>query len=344
MHFDEKIPTFLDDFLRISDKLNLTACMLTPFAHRKVVADAARKHPTKIVPFGFVELDAPDAAQQVKELHDLGYRGLGELEFPRKPFVDRSYDPVYELANDYSWIVLFHTGIVLREVFDKPEDVTSARMRPVHLEEIARRFPKLTVLGAHCGNPEYEWAAEVSRWNPNVFFDLSGSTLQKMRGRLNHFQDVFWWSGVGQDTATPNNDPSAFIKLVFGSDTDLERIETVVGMYRSLFDACDVPASTRRMILGGTMAQILDCRPEASRPRHRPDRRYRGTTVTTSEERLTAASSTPVVTVVQRWAVTRSDASPRQSEDLRHRPARIIRRVEAGTSQASERLAQQRSG
>ena len=50
-----------------------------------------------------------------------------------------------------------------------------------------------------------------------------------MRGRLNHFKDVFWWSGVGQDTATPNNDPSAFIKLVFGSDTELERIETVVG-------------------------------------------------------------------------------------------------------------------
>jgi len=257
LHFDEKIPTFLDDFFRVSDKLNLTACMLTPFAQRKVVAEAARTHPTRIIPFGYVELDAPDVAQQVREFHDLGYRGLGELEFPRKPFTDRSYDPVYELANEYSWVVLFHTGIVLRQVFDKPEDITSARMRPVHLEEIARRFPRLTVLGAHCGNPEYEWAAEVSRWNPNVFFDLSGSTLQKMRGRLNHFQDIFWWSGVGQDTATPNNDPSAFIKLVFGSDTHLERIETVVGMYRSLFDACDVPASTRRMILGGTMAQIL---------------------------------------------------------------------------------------
>jgi uncharacterized protein len=257
LHFDEKIPTFLDDFLRVSDKLHLTACMLTPFEHRKVVADAARKYPTQILPFGFVELDAPEVAQQVRELHDLGYRGLGELEFPGKAFIDRSYDPVYELANEYSWIVLFHTGIVLRRVFDKPEDISSGRMRPVHLEEIARRFPRLTVLGAHCGNPEYEWAAEVSRWNPNVFFDLSGSTLQKMRGRLNHFQDVFWWSGVGQDTATPNNDPSAFIKLVFGSDTELQRIETVVGMYRALFDACDVPQSTRRMILGGTMSQFL---------------------------------------------------------------------------------------
>jgi hypothetical protein len=257
VHFDEKIPTFLDDFLRVSDRLNLTACMLTPFAHRMVVAEAARKHPAQIIPFGYVELDAPDVVQQVKQLHDLGYRGLGELEFPKKPFIDPSYEPVYALANEYSWIVLFHTGIVLRRLFDKPEDVASGRMRPVHLEEIARRFPKLTVLGAHCGNPEYEWAAEVSRWNPNVFFDLSGSTLTKMRGRLNHFQDVFWWSGVGHDTATPNNDPSAFIKLVFGSDTSLEDIENVVGRYRALFDACDVPASTRRMILGGTMSQFL---------------------------------------------------------------------------------------
>jgi uncharacterized protein len=257
VHFDAKNPNYLDDFLRVSDRLHLTACMLTPFEHRRAVADAARKHPTQIVPFGFVELDAPDVAQQVKELHDLGYHGLGELEFPRKPFIDRSYDPVYELANEYSWIVLFHTGIVLRAVFDKPEDVASGRMRPVHLDEIARRFPRLTVLGAHCGNPEYEWAAEVSRWNPNVFFDLSGSTLVKMRGRLNHFKDVFWWSAVGQDTATPNSDPSAFIKLVFGSDTELERIEGVVGQYRALFDACEVPESTRRMILGGTMSQFL---------------------------------------------------------------------------------------
>ena len=167
------------------------------------------------------------------------------------------YDPVYELANEYSWIVLFHTGIVLRQVFDKPEDISSGRMRPVHLEEIARRFPRLTVLGAHCGNPEYEWAAEVSRWNPNVFFDLSGSTLTEDAGTPEPLSGRLLVGGVGQDTATPNNDPSAFIKLVFGSDTELERIETVVGMYRALFDACDVPQSTRRMILGGTMSQFL---------------------------------------------------------------------------------------
>ena len=262
VHFDPKNPNYIDDFLRVSDRLNLTACMLTPFANRRVVADAAKKHPTQIIPFGFVDLDAPDVVKQVDELHGMGFRGLGELEFVKKPYIDPSYFPVYELPNRYGWIVLFHTGIVLREKFDEPEDVASGRMRPIHLEEIARRFPKITVLGAHCGNPEYEWAAEVARWNPNVFFDLSGSTLTKMHARLADFNRIFWWSATEWQSAewtvrTPNNDPSAFVKLVFGSDTELKSIEGVIKQYHDMFEACDVPERTRKMIMGGTMSKFL---------------------------------------------------------------------------------------
>ena len=155
VHFDVTVPSFVSDLLKICGSLNLTACVLTPFSSRKIVAEAARQHPSQIVPFGYLDLDAPDVVQQVEEFHALGYRGLGELEFVKKPFNDPSYFPVYELANRYAWIVLFHTGIVLRKKFGEPEDVASGRMRPIHLEEIARRFPKITVLGAHCGNPEY---------------------------------------------------------------------------------------------------------------------------------------------------------------------------------------------
>jgi uncharacterized protein len=257
VHFDEKNANYIEDFLKASDRLNLTALMLTPFASCKVVAEAARKYPKQIIPLGFVDLDAPDVAKQVEELHGLGYRGLGELEFVKKPYNDPSYFPVYELANRYGWIVLFHTGIVLRQKFDEPEDVASGRMRPIHLEEIARRFPKITVLGAHCGNPEYEWAAEIARWNSNVFFDLSGSSLTKMHGRLADFKRIFWWSGQPQDSKTPDGDTSAFVKIVFGSDTDLRNIEAVMGQYHALFEACDVPERTRKMIMGGTLGKLL---------------------------------------------------------------------------------------
>src|SRR6476661_2000942 len=258
VHFDEENPSFVSDLLKVCGSLNLTACVLTPFSSRKIVAEAAKQHPSQIAPFGYVDLDAPDVVQQVEEFHSLGYRGLGELEFVKKPFNDPSYFPVYELANRYAWIVLFHTGIVLRKKFSEPEDVASGRMRPVHLEEIARRFPKITVLGAHCGNPEYQWAAEIARWNSNVFFDLSGSSLTKMQRRLSTFREIFWWTGEGDSQVkTPDNDPNAFVKIVFGSDTSLEGIENVIKQYHALFDACEVPEPTRNRIMAGTLIKLL---------------------------------------------------------------------------------------
>ena len=154
-------------------------------------------------------------------------------------------------------VLLFHTGIVMRAKFDEPEEVAAYRMRAFHLEEIARRYPKITVIGAPCGNPEYEWAAEVARWNPNLFFDLSGSTLVKLRGRLGEFARIFWWSSTEEGTRTPENNPSAFVKLVFGSDTELENIEGVLRQYGEMLAACGVPADAQRLILGGTMAKIL---------------------------------------------------------------------------------------
>src|SRR5207248_3072078 len=162
-HFVPENPKYIDEFLRMSERFNLVGCMLTPFANRKVVAEAAKKYSKQIVPFGYLEMDAPDATKQVEEFHELGYRGLGELEFPKKLYSDLSYFPIYELADRYRWVVLFHTGIVVREKFHEPEDVASHRMSAIYLEEIARRFPKITVIGAHCGNPEYEWAAEITR-------------------------------------------------------------------------------------------------------------------------------------------------------------------------------------
>jgi len=257
VHFDEKNPNFVDDLVKVTEPLNVTACVLTPYRSRMVVAEAGKRHPARIVPFGYVDMDAPDAVHQAEEFHVLGYRGLGELEFVKKPYTDPSYMPVYELANRYSWVVLFHTGIVLRQKFEEPEDVASYRMRAFHLEEIARRFPNVTVLGAHCGNPEYEWAGEVARWNPNLFFDLSGSTLTKMHDRLGDFRKIFWWTGTKWGTKTPEDDPSAFVKLVFGSDEGIDGIAPALDQYRAMFDACDVPMHTRKLILGGTLTKIL---------------------------------------------------------------------------------------
>jgi len=255
VHYRHHEPKFLDTFLKLSDKLNLTGCILTPFEHRKIVADAARQHPTKIIPFGALHLDAPDVTKQIEELHDIGYRGIGEISSMQRNCSDSVYFPVFELASKYKWILMFHTGIVGRDKFDDPSNVASGRMRPIYLEEIARQFPKLTILGAHLGNPEYEWAAEVTRWNPNVYFDLSGTTLSKMAGRLNDFRKIFWWMDQEWE-AQPTDDPSPYSKIVFGTDTGTPNIEAVLERYVAMFEACDVPERTRKMVLGGTLSKM----------------------------------------------------------------------------------------
>lgn len=185
VHFDEHNPAYFDDLAKISEPLNLSVCVLTPYRDREAVIRAAEKAPQLVIPIGLVDMDDPDAPKQVEDFHRLGYRGLGELEWVERPFTDPAYMPIYELANRYEWVLLFHTGPVTFRKFDQPfspgqpQNVAAYRMRAFHLEEIARRFPKVTAIGAHCGNPEYEWAAEIARWNPNVFFDSERHDLRQ---------------------------------------------------------------------------------------------------------------------------------------------------------------------
>ena len=57
--------------------------------------------------------------------------------------------------------------------------VDSNYMRPIYLDTMARLFPAWKIHGAHLGNPWYEEASMSCRWNPNLYFDLTGSTLKK---------------------------------------------------------------------------------------------------------------------------------------------------------------------
>ena len=157
-------------------------------------------------------------------------------------------------------ILLFHTGIVNRTHPDVPSDISSDRMRVATLDLIARRFPKLTIIGAHLGNPDYAWAAEIGRWNPNLFFDLSGSTLIKKEQDYGFFRSIFWWTGTASPH-TPKAGGSAFEKIVFGSDVfdgDIEEFDRELSRYHRMLDACGVPAEAQANIFAGTMWRILN--------------------------------------------------------------------------------------
>ena len=164
-----------------------------------------------------------------------------------------------ERAEKYKMIILFHTGIVNRTHPEIPEDASSDRMRVSTLDLIARRFPQLTVIGAHLGNPDYAWAGEIGRWNPNIYFDVSGSTLIKKQEDYTFFNSIFWWTSV-KSPHTPKTSASAFEKLVFGSDVfegDLGELDRELDRYHPCWTLA-TSRPTQAKIFSGTLWNILN--------------------------------------------------------------------------------------
>jgi predicted TIM-barrel fold metal-dependent hydrolase len=252
-------PAFLDKVVAKLDSVNGLAFILTTPKDLVSMQAYIARFPERLVGFGDIQLDDPRALELVDQFHAAGFRGLGEFSGPLKNYDDKSYWPIYERAEKYGMILLFHTGIVNRPDPSIPADISVDRMRPTTLDNIARRFPKLTIIGAHLGNPDYAWAAEIARWNPNLYFDLSGSSLIKKQNDYTFFKSIFWWSGV-VSPHTPAGGPDAFEKLVFGSDVfnvELEEFDRELERYHKMLDACGVPVAAQANIFAGTLWRIL---------------------------------------------------------------------------------------
>jgi predicted TIM-barrel fold metal-dependent hydrolase len=251
---------FLQKLVEKLDPVQGMAMLITEPKDLDQVTNFMKQHPGRLVGLGQISLDAPDALETVDRFHKAGFRGLGELTGPQYSYDDRRYWPIYERAEKYGMIILFHTGIVNRTTPEIAADISSDRMRVSTLDLIARRFPKLTIIGAHLGNPDYAWAGEIARWNPNLYFDVSGSTLLKKQEDYTFFKSIFWWTSVASPH-TPKSSTTAFEKLVFGSDVfqgELGEFDGELDRYHRMLDRCGVSAEAQANIFGGTLWRILN--------------------------------------------------------------------------------------
>lgn len=254
---------FLEKLVAKLEALDGMAFVLTSPGDLDSVRDFIARYPKRLVGFGQIRLDDPQALEQIDRFQAAGFRGLGEISGPLKDIDDPKYSPIYARAEKYGMLVLFHTGVVNRPNPDKATDVSMDRMRVTLLDGIARRFPKITIIGAHLGNPDYANAAEIGRWNPNLYFDVSGSTLIKKQEDYRFFRSIFWWSSIASPH-TPKSGASAFEKLVFASDVfggELEEFDRSLERYHKMLDACGVSPEAQAKIFSGTMWQILNRKP-----------------------------------------------------------------------------------
>lgn len=222
------------------------------FSTNKEVYSAIKKYPDKFIGFACFNLGRGDKVSDLKRFKEKGFKGI-KFFIPKKDYDDRSFYPIYKEMEKLNLVALFHTGIVERRDEIRKYDVDNDRMRPIYLDTIARAFPNLNIICAHLGNPWYEEASMALRWNPNLYADLTGSTLKRMKPY--QIDSLLWWRRNSR-----YKDPlgrGAWEKVVFGSDVPYYEISDVYNDYKKVMNVLNVKKEDQEKVFGDTMAILL---------------------------------------------------------------------------------------
>jgi uncharacterized protein len=238
---------YLGDLLAACDRLGVERICLSglgeafAMAGNEDTAAAIAAAPDRVVGYYFVRLGKHSVAD-VDRAAEAGFRGL-KLTIPLLPYDDECYFPLYERAEALGLPCLFHTGIVTTATYTA--GVSSAKMRPVHLDAIAREFPRLACVCAHLGMPWYEEAAAIARILANVYLDLSGAPAGWRKQKpAAFFRDALYW-------------PGAWGKVLWGSDVAVGDLEATLRRDQELVDDLGLSEDERAAYFGGTALRLL---------------------------------------------------------------------------------------
>jgi predicted TIM-barrel fold metal-dependent hydrolase len=183
----ESGPPNLDELAGYYRERNMAAVVFTVDAesalgHRRIrnedIAAAARRHPDVLIPFGSVDpAKGVAAVEEARALaSDHGVRGFKfhpslQAFWPDDPAVF----PLYEALEELGMVALFHSGQTgIGAGLPGGGGVRLRYSNPMALDEVAARFPGLTIIIAHPSFPWQDEALAVATHKPNVYIDLSG--------------------------------------------------------------------------------------------------------------------------------------------------------------------------
>jgi len=212
----------------------------------------AGSYPDLFVPFARLRLGR-DGPAEVERFRRAGFEGL-RLWAPPAPYDDESFLPLYEAAEALEMPVLFHTGFLPQTPMDGAAGIRVEHMRPAYLDTLARRFPRLCIVGVGLGRPWYEEAVETMRLHGNVYFDLSGGVFRVkgpdfLAGLLRPAQTSPWQESIAGDLCG---------RLIFGSGARHEDIASVERDYQRAFRAIGLSAEQIESAMGKGAARLLN--------------------------------------------------------------------------------------
>ncbi len=128
------------------------------------IAEQVRLHPREFIGFGALHPDFDGIEAETERIISLGLKGIKlHPDFQRFNLDDPKAYPIYEAAEG-RLPILFHVG-------DSRYDFSS----PKRLYNVMKRFPKLTIIGAHlAGWTKWEEAGEIFSGS-GIYADCSSS-------------------------------------------------------------------------------------------------------------------------------------------------------------------------
>jgi predicted TIM-barrel fold metal-dependent hydrolase len=142
------------------------------------IAEAARRHPDVLIPFGSVDpakgkMAIAEARRLVTEHGVRGFKFHPSVQafFPNDP----SVYPLYEAIQELGVPALFHSGQTgIGSGQPGGGGIRLKYSNPMHLDDVAVDFPDLTIIIAHPSFPWQDEALAVATHKPRVYVDLSG--------------------------------------------------------------------------------------------------------------------------------------------------------------------------
>ncbi len=263
---------WIDNLAATADEAGVVKIALLgwPGPGNQLVVEALEQYPDLFHGMAMLDMDE-DNPRVVQEYYQQGFSGLKMIN-PRRNYDDPSYFGFYEKAEALGMPILFHTGIMggpVDYLMGGTEDAwkaiprgeeeeqlvrrlkdravlhgygrSSARMQPIYLDTIGMYFPKLHMIGAHLGWPDYMTACAIARWRPRLFFDISGGDVVQ--------RHIVEGGYIKKEISVG--------KLVYGSDCDLQRLKSDIQGWKEVFDQMGLSDEEQHRIFYGNAAKIF---------------------------------------------------------------------------------------
>lgn len=198
-----------------------------------VVADAASQYPDRIV--GLAGIDISDMGAALREVDravgSLGLRGvcIDPFQLAWRPD-DPRLDPLYAAVAEHGVLMVVTMGAM------PGVEAPLACGDPLALDDVAARFPDLSLVGSHAGWPFTQQMIAVAWRRRNVYFENS-----------------FYHHAPGASAIVEAANDMIGHKILYASAYPFSPLEETLERFRSLPLRDDV----RREVLGGNACSLL---------------------------------------------------------------------------------------